>query len=200
LAVKIIYNTKSIMKNIIAIVSTFAVLLCVANAQAGGGPDCCMMACCVKQGQYKCHQGANTCFMGGQKFTSGPRCGPGNNGVVCKKPAKPLPVPSGNSSNVCGTGCLINGKCEPQEKCKAFINNMVKMFAGFIWLVYIIGCCCCCGCLFGIYFCCCGGRNGRGRQLSITARQPGQSYVNFTPNVAVAERVETGDNSYMQMK
>ena len=189
------------MKSIVAIVCTFAALLCVANAQAGGGPDCCMQMqpCCVFQGQYQCQKGsANVCFAG-QKFTSGPRCGPGNNGVVCKKPANPQPLPSGNSSTICGSGCLINGKCEPQEKCKQFINNIVTFFAGMLWLVYVIGCCCCCGCLFGIYFLCCGGSNGRGRQLSITARQPGQSYVNFTPNV-VAERVETGDNSYMQMK
>ena len=74
------------MKYIVAIISTFAILLCFANAQAGGNdPDCCMGVCCVVNGQYKCSRTANSCFQG-QKYASGPKCGAGNNGMICKKP------------------------------------------------------------------------------------------------------------------
>ena len=68
------------------------VFLCIAViavwlTQVSGqyNPKCCMMACCLNGGQYQCNMGANVCFMG-QQVKSGPRCGPGNNGVVCAKP------------------------------------------------------------------------------------------------------------------
>ena len=68
------------------------VLMCIAIIAVGltqvlgqQDPNCCMMACCVNGDEYKCNMGANVCFMG-QQVKSGPRCGPGNNGVVCAKP------------------------------------------------------------------------------------------------------------------
>ena len=184
------------MKNIVAIISTFAILLCFANAQAGGNdPDCCMGVCCVVNGQYECSRTANVCFQG-QKYASGPKCGAGNNGMICKKPANKV-VPSGNGTNACT--CRINGKCAPVEECEKFFGNFFKLFAGLMWLIWV-GCLCgCCALVFFLFYCCCGGRNGRGRTLSITARQPGQSYIKFAPD-AVAQRVETGDSSYMQMQ
>ena len=115
------------MKNIVAIISTFAILLCFANAQAGGNdPDCCMGICCVVNGQYKCSRTANSCFQG-QKYASGPKCGLAKNGFICKKPAN-NDFPSGNIQN--GTNactCMINGKCEPMEKCEKFFGNFVKL-------------------------------------------------------------------------
>ena len=187
------------MKNIVAIISTFAILLCFANAQAGGNdPDCCMGVCCVVNGQYECSRTANVCFQG-QKYASGPKCGAGNNGFICKKPAN-NDFPSGNIQN--GTNactCMINGKCAPVEECEKIFGNFVKLFAGLMWLLWV-GCLCgCCALLWCLFYCCCGGRNGRGRTLSITARQPGQSYIKFAPD-AVAQRVETGDSSYVQMQ
>ena len=186
------------MKSIVAIISTFAILLCFANAQAGGNdPDCCMGVCCVVNGQYKCSRTATSCFQG-QKYASGPRCGAGNNGMICKKPAGPANnvKPSGN---VTDCSCQINGKCEPMEKCEKIFGNFFKLFAGVMWLIWVCCLCGCCALLWILFYCCCGGRNGRGRTLSITARQPGQSYIKFAPD-AVAQRVETGDSSYMQMQ
>ena len=187
------------MKYIVAIISTFAILLCFANAQArGNDPDCCMGICCVVNGQYKCSRTANSCFQG-QKYASGPKCGAGNNGMICKKPAGPANRKRALIGNVTDCSCQINGKCEPMEKCEKFFGNFFKLFAGLMWLIWV-GCLCgCCALLFCVFYCCCGGRNGRGRTLSITARQPGQSYIKFAPD-AVAQRVETGDSSYMQMQ
>ena len=69
------------------------VFLCIAVIAVGltqvlgqyNHQKCCMSACCVNGGQYQCNMGTFTCFMG-QQVKSGPRCGPGNNGVVCAKP------------------------------------------------------------------------------------------------------------------
>ena len=162
----------------------------------GNDPDCCMGVCCVVNGQYKC---SPTTFMFPRpKYASGPKCGAGNNGMICKKPAGPANnvKPSGN---VTDCSCEINGKCEPMEKCEKIFGNLFKLVAGLMWLMWIGGLCCCCAGLWCLYYCCCGGRNGRGRTLSITARAPGQSYIKFAPD-AVAQRVETGDSSYMQMQ
>ena len=186
------------MKSIVAIISTFAILLCFANAQAGGNdPDCCWGVCCVVNGQYKCYDDDTSCSQGHEIFIHH-KCGLENNGMICKKPAGPANnvKPSGN---VTDCSCQINGKCEPMEKCEKFFGNFFKLFAGLMWLIWV-GCLCgCCALLWCIFYCCCGGRNGRGRTLSITARQPGQSYIKFAPDV-VAQRVETGDSSYMQMQ
>eukprot|EP00944_MAST-04C_sp_MAST-4C-sp1_P010412 g10412.t1 len=69
------------------------VFLCIAVIAVGltqvlgqyNHQKCCMSACCVNGGQYQCNMGTFTCFMG-QQVRSGPRCGPGNNGVICAKP------------------------------------------------------------------------------------------------------------------
>ena len=82
---------------------------------------------------------------------------------------------------------------------KEVLNAAANLVTGLLVLFWILGFCCFCGLLWAIYFCCCGGRNGRGRTLSITARQPGQSYIKFIPD-AVVEGAETGDSSYVEMK
>ena len=83
---------------------------------------------------------------------------------------------------------------------KAPVNTAVGTLATeLVVLFWILGFCCCCGLVWAIYFCFCGGRFARGRRLSITARQPGQSYIKFIPDDGeVAEGAETG--SYMEMK
>ena len=55
------------------------------TADDGEDPDCCMGACCVLNGQYECSRTSNACFRG-QIYASGPKCGAGNNGMICKKP------------------------------------------------------------------------------------------------------------------
>ena len=107
-----------------------------------------------------------------------------------------------------------HGKCDCVENCPAMTTTTppptkppnkevlkvaAELVTGLLVLFWILGFCCFCGLLWAIYFCCCGGRNGRGRTLSITARQPGQSYIKFVPD-AVVEGAETGDSSYVEMK
>jgi hypothetical protein len=59
--------------------------------------DCCRGVCCVDQGEYKCSTVSNLCFVG-TKFTSGKRCGPGNNYVICKKPTNDNTTPTATRS------------------------------------------------------------------------------------------------------
>lgn len=174
----------------VALFITTVAALAVAIRAQGFQKDCCMMACCVNGDQYKCQTGANVCMMG-RKFTGGPRCGAGNNGVICKKPTTPTVNPNaGNQTNVCGSGCVINGKCAPREDCFKILDKLLK---GVGLLITIGGIACLCGCCCFFYWCCCSN-NGRGRKLSLAPRKPGETMVQFIPEAQVEE------GSYMQMK
>ena len=180
------------------------VLLCIAFIALGltqvlgqQDPNCCTMACCVNGDEYKCNMAANTCFSG-TKFTSGPKCGPGNNGIVCAKPeVKPSSGAGGGGGgggNVkhCPSGCVIDGKCqESMQACKDKLQKLLQsaiQIGSIVVGVCVIGCICAC---FAFGWCCCANK-----KVTLANRKRGESYIEVIPEANVTE---TGA-VYQQMK
>ena len=155
-------------------------------------PNCCSTAhaCCVNGDEYKCNTAANVCFSGKQ-FKNGPKCGPGNSGMVCAKPKdKPSGGGGGGTVNSCPSGCMINGECRHmryEDRLQKLLQTAIKI-GSIVIGVCIIGCICAC---FAFGWCCCANK-----KVTLTNRRRGESYIEVVP-----DKVDTESGAvYQQMK